>query len=371
MKTATDMLDFVRGNFRTPYAAGPIITSAFTQEMHRHDWLCPSHEPRTIEHICAVGQACGFVPFFEVMGIDVGVLDCDEVFEEIRRDTLDRVKRFRTPHGEFTFVRRLTRYQSSRMVRHAFTTLRDLDACEYILRRSLDRIERCRAPLKEVVTRAGERAVPGFRARSALTCFDLIGPAERVRLLREAPARMRRLCELSEALSSAAAKVAAEAGFTLFLAGTESSLHSPATVQEYILPFLLQRRQWVRKIGGIFCLQERGPMRRLLEEGVYQRLSPDILEGFQPPPDGDIADLGDAARRLPESVVTRGNLDLEFLLAAKPEEVRDAGLNLLMGLHGRRHILGGSCSARPGTPLDNLRALTQAAEVANRAYRRR
>jgi len=37
----------------------------------------------------------------------------------------------------------------------------------------------------------------------------------------------------------------------------------------------------------------------------------------------------------------------------------------MAGLEGRRHIMGGSCSALPGTPLENLRAIAEAVDIAN------
>jgi hypothetical protein len=294
------------------------------------------------------------------------VIDYDDVRDVISGDTCDRVKTFRTPHGEFALVDRLARYRSRSVAQHAFSTLADLDAYEYVIRRSLDRIEQCRPKLRAVIARTGDRAVPYFTANSALKFFNLIGTTERILLVMDAPERMLKLCELNEALSTAATRIAAEEGFKVFFMGTESSLYSPRMVEDYVIRFMLERRQVIRRLGGIFYLHECGKMRDLLDAGVYARLNPEILEGFQPPPSGDITDMGAAARALPDSIVTKGNLDLNFLLDARPADVRAASLNVLRGMKGRRHIMGGSCSALPGTPFDNFRAMVEAVEIANR-----
>jgi hypothetical protein len=366
MQTAAQMLDFVRGKGKARFAASPVFTSVMTQAIHGHPWLTTSNEPRTIEDILAVGRQCGFIPFFEVLWFEVGVIDYDDVRDEIRGDVCDRVKTFRTPKGEFALVDRFTRLQSRSVARHAFSTLDDLDAYEYVIRRSIDRIEQCRPKLREVIRRAGDRGLPYFTANSPLKCFNLIGSAERILLVMDAPDRMMQLCRLNEDLSVAATKIAFEEGFRVFFAGTESSLYSPDMVEKYVIDFLVERRRAVRDLGALFYLHECGKMQDLIDKGYYRRLGPDILEGFQPPPSGDITDLGAAARGLPKSIVTKGNLDLNFLLNARPDEVRDAAVTAMAGIKGRRHIMGGSCSALPGTPLANLSAMVEAVDLMNK-----
>ena len=366
MQSATEMLDFVRGKGKARFAASPVFTSVMTQAIHGHPWLTTSNEARTIDDILAVGKECGFVPFFEVLWFEVGVIDYDEVRDEISGDTCDRVKTFRTPRGEFALVDRFTRGRSRSVAKHAFSTLEDLEAYEYVIRRSIDRIEQCRPKLREVIRRTGDRGVPYFTANSPLKCYNLIGSAERILLVMDAPERMMELCRLNEELSTAATRIAFEEGFRVFFAGTESSLYSPGMVEKYVIDFLIELRAAVREMGALFYLHECGKMQDLIDKGYYERLCPDILEGFQPPPSGDITDLGAAVKGLPKSIVTKGNLDLNFLLNARPEEVREAAAKVMSGIKGRRHIMGGSCSALPGTPLANLRAMVEAVEVMNR-----
>jgi uroporphyrinogen-III decarboxylase len=177
---------------------------------------------------------------------------------------------------------------------------------------------------------------------------------------------MLKICELNARLSEAAIRIASEVGFQVFYCGTESSLYSPGLVEKFSLPFLIRRRELVHSLGGLFYLHECGRMQGLLDNRFYQRLAPDILEGFQSPPSGDILDMGAAAAQLPTHVVTKGNLDLNFLMSATPAEVEDAGLRVLDKIPGgHRHILGGACCIMPGTPLQSLQAISAAAEKAN------
>ena len=366
MKTASEMLDFVRGKRPERFAASPVFTSVMTQTLHNHDWLTTSSAPQTIEDIIAVGRECGFVPFFEVLWFEVGVIDYDRVHDVVTGDTSDRVKTFHTPKGDFALIDRFTRRQSRSVAQYAFSTLDDLDAYEYIIKRSIDRIEQCRPKLRAVIQQTGDRAAPYFTANSALKFFNLIGSAERVMLVMDSPERMLELCALNEVLSSAATRIAAQEGFRVFFSGTESSLYSPRMVEEYVISFMLKRRELIRSLGGLFYLHECGKMSQLMDDGAYSRLVPDILEGFQPAPSGDMDDLGPAAAKLPASIVTKGNLDLNFLLNSSPAQVKEASLKVMAGLKGRRHIMGGSCSALPGTPFDNFRAVVEAVEIANK-----
>lgn len=364
--TAGQMLDYVRGRGPDAFAVSPVFTSVLCQGMYRHDWLRTSNDPQTIEEICTIGRDCGFVPFFEVLWFEVGMVDYSEVREEISGDTRRLHKVFRTPHGEHELVDTFERYRSRHVSKSAFRTLEDLDAYEYVIRRSLDKVEQCRPRLREVIQRTRGRAIPYFTAMNPMKCFSLLNDQDRILFFLDEPDRMLALCELNEQLSQAALKIAAEEGFEVFFSGTESSLYSPDMVERYAITFLLQRRELVRKLGKLFYLHECGRMQKLLDAGMYRRLSPDILEGFQPPPSGDITDLALAARQLPPGVVTKGNLDLNLLLNSTPSEIKDRSAALLEGMKGRRHILGGSCSALPGTPLDNFRALVEAVGEANR-----
>ncbi|MCC7519842.1 MAG: hypothetical protein IT578_11750 [Verrucomicrobiae bacterium] len=366
MLTAGEMLDYVRGGRAEAFAVSPLFTGVLCQGMHRHDWLKTSNDPDTIEGICGIGRDCGFVPFFEVLWFEVGVMDYSEILEEISGHVRRLHKIFRTPHGEYVLVDHFERFHSRHVSKTAFRTLDDLKAYEYVIRRSLDKIEQCRPRLREVIRRTGGRAVPYFTAANPMKCFSLIGDQDRIFLFHDEPDRMLQLCELNEQLSRAAVKIAAEEGFEVFFCGTENSLYSPAMIERYSIPFLVERREWIRRMGRLFYLHECGRMQKLLDTGIYQRLSPDILEGFQPPPSGDITDLAGAVRQLPENVVTKGNLDLNLLLRSKAEEIKDASHALLQGMRGRRHILGGSCSALPGTPPDNFRAMVEAVTEANR-----
>jgi hypothetical protein len=173
------MIDFIRGRSENAFAASPLFTGFFLQGLHRHEWQLPSNDPQTIDGICDVGQECGFIPFFESLWFELGVMDYDEIRVEEKGD------------------------------------------------------------------------------------------------------------------------------------------------------------------------------------------APDVLEGFQGPPSGNITDMVATVRQLPESIITKGNIDLNILLNSSPEEIYEASLTILEGMKGRRHIMGGSCSAIQGTPLDNFRAMVRAVETAN------
>jgi hypothetical protein len=365
VNTAREMLDFVQGRDRNRFVPSPVFTDVYTQWLHGHEWLLASNDPRTIEDIVGVGRECGFVPFFEVLWFEVGLLPYDEVREETTGDTKRVTRVFRTPRGEHCLVDDYHRRQSRHTLAYAFHSVEDLDAYEYVAARTLDRLDAIRPALRAVIQQTGDRALPYFTVTTPYKCFSLISSQDLALLLMDAPDRMMEIARMNERITREAIRIAAECGFKVFFAGTESSLFSPELVENYCVRFLVERRRLIRDLGGVFYLHECGRMKDLIRRGVYARLGPEILEGFQPPPSGDVEDMAEAAVGLPAGVVTKGNLDLNFLRDRLPGEVYDACHRVLGRMEGRRHLMGGSCSLLPGTPLDNLRALVRATRDAN------
>jgi hypothetical protein len=357
-------LDFVRGIRPERFAASPVFTNVFTQQRFQRRWLGQSTDAEVIEDIVSVGRDCGFIPFFEVLWFEAGVMDY-EVRDERSGERRNLVKTIRTPHGEHVLVDTFEPFHSRHVSQYAFSSSSDLDAYEYFIRRSIDRIEQCRPRLQAVIEQTSGRAVPYFTAGSPHRCFSLISSQDLIFLYMDEPDRMERICALNDALQAAAVRIAADCGFKVFFSGTEGTLYSPALLRRYALPHMLERRRLVRDLGALYYLHECGRMGSLRADGFYTELCPDILEGFQPPPSGDVTDLAAFVAGFPEGIVSKGNVDLNFLLDRSAVEVRDAGVALLRSLPGRRHILGGSCSALPGTPLDNFRAIVEAVDIAN------
>ncbi len=365
MKTAGDMLDFIRGQRPERFAASPLFTNVMVQKLHGHRWLGSSCDSRVIADIAGVGQACGFIPFFEVLGCEAGMLDYHTRLVE-ENGFLQRINAIRTPHGEFTLVDTFVPHQSRQISHYAFSSPADLDAYEYFIRRSIDGLDRMRPTLKRVVEEAGQRAIPYFIASAPHRCHSLFAATDLILLFMDEPERMDQICALNATLSVAAAQVAFECGIPLLFEGTEGTLYSPALLRRYALPHMLKNREKARARGGLYYLHECGRMTALRNDGFYAELAPDILEGFQAPPSGDVTDLAAFLDTLPESTIGKGNLDLNFLLNRSAAEVREAGIALLRSLSPRRRLLlCGSCSALPGTPLENLAALVEAVRQVN------
>jgi len=365
MQTASEMFDFIQGKRPERLAASPLFTNVMVQQLHGHRWLGSSCDSRVIEDIAAVGRTCGFVPFFEVLGVEIGMLDYD-THEVEERENLHRVNVIRTPQGDNTLVDTFEPFHSRQISHYPFSSPADLDAYDYFIRRSIDRIDQCRPVLKRVVEEAGQRAIPYFIASAPHRCFSLFAANDLILLFMDEPERMDQICALNASLSMVAAKVANECGIKIIFEGTEGTLYSPPLLRRYALPYMLALRKQVCSLGGLYYLHECGRMAALRDDGFYADLAPDILEGFQAPPSGDVNDLPAFMDTLPESVVSKGNLDLNFLLNRSAFEVKAEGIALLHRLDvRRRHILGGSCSALPGTPLDNLAALVEAVRTVN------
>jgi uroporphyrinogen decarboxylase len=88
----------------------------------------------------------------------------------------------------------------------------------------------------------------------------------------------------------------------------------------------------------------------------------DIIATLTPPPVGDV-DLAEAKKRVGDKTCLKGNIDLIYvLLKGTPELVRKSVREAIdAAADGGGFILSTSDSIREGTPVENVRAYSEAA----------
>ena len=95
----------------------------------------------------------------------------------------------------------------------------------------------------------------------------------------------------------------------------------------------------------------------------------DLFETLSEAPVGNVKSIEDAFSKLDPAICTRGNIGLDRLLEATPEEIREQSLHILEMAKkmGRKHILGASDYMFYQTPVENVTAMADAVREFNAA----
>ncbi|HUJ73773.1 MAG TPA: uroporphyrinogen decarboxylase family protein, partial [bacterium] len=133
-----------------------------------------------------------------------------------------------------------------------------------------------------------------------------------------------------------------------------ASLISPADFERFVVPY---QGRALRELGGADCdlwIHICGKTDHVLP---LMRGLP--FQGFEV--DAKV-DLGTARQLLGDRIAVKGNLDTTFLLQQSADEVRRESLRILNEAPPTGVVFSPGCGVPRMTPLENLRAMVQAAE---------
>lgn len=133
----------------------------------------------------------------------------------------------------------------------------------------------------------------------------------------------------------------------------------PVFFKEYILPFEIEFTRKVKELGLYYLYHNCGDASSLLD--LYSQIKMNIYESLTPPPYGDTL-LEEALLKIDKSITLCGNIDqIDFLIKASPEEIRQEVKNVLMLAKRRGNfILGTTDYFCEGTPHENIKAFAEA-----------
>ncbi len=179
-------------------------------------------------------------------------------------------------------------------------------------------------------------------------------------------ATQRKLFQLMELSSDgliAFLKAVLEAGSDVAQAGdslASLSMISPAIYEKYVFPYECKVFEAVKPLarekGAVTLLHICGDTRRILP--LMAQTGADILEI------DSLVDMAEAKQLTEGKVALMGNLDpTAVLLQGSPEEIRSKARECLQstGAENGGILLGSGCEVAPRTPVENLRALVEAA----------
>ncbi len=317
----------------------------------------PQNDPAMLEAKLAVGERCGFPP---IIKIEIGCLGLIEPEVELLEEDGERQRlrhRYATADGDLTCV-------FSKLGDHTHGESQLIASIEDTLRMAWFWENRAdwetfRLRLGEIVRRVGERGMVCLNVGHPFGSFQdhvttIFYTLEHSREMRDVAERM---CQVRRRMIDEASAL----GVRCFFAGSlGSNMYSPKMVEEWMEPYCIQLREHCHTHGAIYYLHECGNMRHKLERGIYGRILPDWLEGFEAPPLGDIEELHAVRRQLPPEIAFKGNLNLQDLATLSPARIEVQVRKLLTTVAGYRHIVGGACSLLGDTPPENLEALVRA-----------
>jgi uroporphyrinogen decarboxylase len=129
---------------------------------------------------------------------------------------------------------------------------------------------------------------------------------------------------------------------------------SPADYEEWAFPYERKVLQAWKEVGAKTLLHICGDSSKVLD--LYAQTGADIIEVDHK------VDLALARRIVGDRACVIGNVDpVTVLLQGTPESVRAASQGCLEAGHGRGYVLGSGCVVPRITPIENVKAMVQAA----------
>lgn len=138
---------------------------------------------------------------------------------------------------------------------------------------------------------------------------------------------------------------------------------SPALFAEMDLPYIQAFSAWTHERGGLFWYHNCGFTRKLILDGVFNRLGADLIETLAPPPEGD-NDLAESRRAIAPSICTKGNFGLVLLRDGNPGEIARETRKMVDAVRGYPHIMSTADAVLPGTPPESFLAFVRTAREA-------
>jgi hypothetical protein len=138
---------------------------------------------------------------------------------------------------------------------------------------------------------------------------------------------------------------------------------SPPLFAAMDLPYIRRFADWTHERGGLFWYHNCGFTRRLILDGVFNRLGADLIETIAPPPEGD-NDLAESRRALDRRICSKGNLNLRLLREGSPQDIRAQVRAIVASVRGYPHIISTADAVLRGTAPANFVAFVTAAREA-------
>ena len=312
-----------------------------------------------------VAAQCGYDPLIVEYGFDWGKylssLRWQESWEETT-ETLRLTRVLSTPAGTVRMVTVETNGVDW-VTEYPVKRLDDYAVAEWMQAEFLAHPEEMKAAIDDQVKRAHH--LIGDRGLYYVTTGFGIGTSstDAIYYAHDYPETVERIGRRAETVNRFIMKTAIKAGVDLiFLADSPVGYKSTRKWVVEDAPRLRETVDFIHACGGYALVHDCNPIRELVELGAYNLVKPDLLETFAPPPTGDIEDLHWAREQIDPEITTKGNLDIGLLREGTPAEIARATRAIIEATDGYRHWVGTGDAVLGGTPIENVRAIVEAAK---------
>ena len=336
--------------------AAPIYGTYFCASWLSRNWISSTLDNQTLDELVDCGETAGVVPIICLGWWDLNPFawECRQLSSNDQCATYEHVL---SANGRQ--VRQLIEDRpkvGTTLVCHPVRSIDDYWVFEENLKRLQGQSSRVFERMCEVVERVGDRGVVYLNVALPHLMFGYIDDPHLIYDLMDYPTEVRTAFEKCNQAAHELIAMGLRAGIRLFFGGTHGIL-GPNVLREHMLVYARGICEKLHANGAYYYLHECGKMKALFEAGIYQDLSPDILEGFDRSPVGDIDDLVWARRQMGPETVFKGNIRLEDLRDGSPERIWQLCEQTVASVAGHRHILGTSCSVLYGTPMEHVQVL--------------
>ena len=316
---------------------------------------------RRLNEQLAMAKICGYDPTFyyaaDFIPKNLGAEPKHEI-EEIEGGVRDSAL-IVTPYGDLTCV---TEHKTTmRTLKHYLETRADLEKAIWYTRQCADYDEGL--ALKQCgEARAAVKDKGMLGTWFTAPFFNLENQENQFYHFADWPDLAEELFHASRALKHRQMETYAKGGFDyLFYCVSGTEWASPGFLRKWMLEETKELIGKWRDTGGFILWHTCGHVKKLIEDGLYNELRPDILETLSEPPVGNLPSLKWARERIDGAIATKGNMPLNIMLNGTPEEVRMEVSRIREETRGYRHIVGLSDDIFHDTPLANVLAMVEEA----------
>lgn len=356
MNNKVNIIRFLEKQTEEQFIVSPCYSESIAGEYIKSDWRTKQNAPEMINAKLDFAEECGFPPFIKHELGSYDLFTPEAHIESIGDDMEIRSFVYKTPMGDLssksTYIR-----DSGHEDKKLIEDIDDLMKLVWLYENKAD-FNQLKNQAEKHLEIIGDR---GLMVLNIANPLSLITSAEQcIFFSYDDPDKMDDIARRMLVIIKKLIDYAFDAGIKCFFCGCMSrNMFSPEILERWIVPYVARLSHYCQDKGAFFYLHECGNMNTNLKNGYYHQIMPNILEGFEAPPLGDISSISETRKSLPTEIIMKGNLNMKFIEESTTEQIQATTVELMKELGAYKHIIGGACSLLRNTPIENIQAIVK------------